>query len=69
MIRPSVSYTVLVQHASLFNPTKHRDLLADSLGIPHDYLATEPMEVAGEPDTGISDSSAATQKDVGADIV
>jgi hypothetical protein len=69
VIRPTVPYPVLVQHANLFEPSKHRELLADSLGIPHDYLTADPMEVAGEPGTGINDNSAAAKHDVGADIV
>jgi hypothetical protein len=69
VIRPSVSYAILVHHANLFDPRKHRELLADRLGIPHDYLATDDMEVAGEAESGISKGPATDKQAPDGNIV
>lgn len=53
-IRPSVPYSVLVQHASMFKPEVHRELLSSSLGIPAEYLVDDTMDVT-EADAGISE--------------
>lgn len=42
-LRPSVRYRVLVQHPELFDPEKYTDLLAHSLGVPTEYVASGPV--------------------------
>ena len=67
-IRPSVSYDVLMQHAELFDPVRHRQLLADKLGIPRDHLAATDMEVAGESDTSAREPGGEAKENAGNDV-
>lgn len=47
-LRPSVRYRVLVQHPELFEPSRYTDLLAHSLGVPPEYVASEPVAMDAE---------------------
>ena len=59
-LRPSVRYRVLVQHPELFEPSRYTDLLAHSLGVPPEYVASGPVAMdtdsanpaTGDPRTG-----------------
>lgn len=69
IVRPAISYNILVHHADLFAPEKHRELLADSLGIPLDFLADDAMDVAQEADDGISGGAKEAKEDVDPGVV
>ena len=71
-VRPSVPYSILVQHAAMFKPEVHRELMSSTLGIPAEYLVDGEMDVteadATKPDAGISEMQVEENEDVGGPV-